>query len=428
MATLSGSSTLEVRGGCFYQHHQHGKYSAGGTKTRPLHCIRPLRATVSYESTGSSSSRWADSALPSLVAGAVLGLQLWIAPPIQAVDALKTCTCLLKECRVELARCIADPKCAANVACLQTCNNKPDETECQIGCGDLFENSVVDQFNECAVSRKKCVPQKPDEGIFPVPQPSALVQNFNTTDFTGKWYISSGLNPTFDIFDCQLHEFSASPKNLTGKLSWRIKTPDGGFFTRSALQNFVQDPQRPGILYNHGNEFLHYQDDWYILSAKTKNEDDDYVFVYYKGRNDAWDGYGGAVVYTRSKVLPPSIVPELTEAAKRVGLDFRKFQSTDNTCGPEPPLFARLEKKVEEGEQALVREVKEIEEEVVQVGKTEMSLFDKLKKGLLELKKDEDYLLRELGEEERALLGDLKMEATEVEKLFGKALPIRKLR
>ena len=34
--------------------------------------------------------------------------------------------------RVELARCIADPSCAANVACLQTCNNRPDETECQV--------------------------------------------------------------------------------------------------------------------------------------------------------------------------------------------------------------------------------------------------------------------------------------------------------
>lgn len=84
----------------------------------------------------------------------------------------------------------------------------------------------------------------------------------------------------------------------------------------------------------------------YILAAKTNGEPDDYVFVYYRGKNDAWDGYGGAVVYTRSKILPPSIIPELQQAAKRVKLDFNKFTPTDNTCGPEPPLFARLEKKV----------------------------------------------------------------------------------
>jgi violaxanthin de-epoxidase len=133
----------------------------------------------------------------------------------------------------------------------------------QIGCGDIFENSVVDQFNECAVSRKKCVPRKADQGAYPVPQPSVLVQKFDTVDFSGKWYISSGLNPTFDTFDCQVHEFSASPNKITGKLSWRIQTPDGGFITRTAVQNFVQDPGQPGILLNHGNEFLHYEDDWY---------------------------------------------------------------------------------------------------------------------------------------------------------------------
>jgi hypothetical protein len=53
--------------------------------------------------------------------------------------------------------------------------------------------------------------------------------------------------------------------NFAGNLNWRIATPDGGFFTRSAVQNFVQDENQPGILINHGNEFLHYQDDWSVL-------------------------------------------------------------------------------------------------------------------------------------------------------------------
>lgn len=132
----------------------------------------------------------------------------------------------------------------------------------QIKCGNLFENSVVDDFNECAVSRKKCVPKKSDVGEFPVPDPSVLVKNFNISDFTGKWYITSGLNPLFDTFDCQLHEFHVESNKLIGNLTWRIRTPDSGFFTRSGVQKFVQDPSQPGILYNHDNEYLHYQDDW----------------------------------------------------------------------------------------------------------------------------------------------------------------------
>ncbi|KAG9447909.1 hypothetical protein H6P81_014037 [Aristolochia fimbriata] len=358
----------------------------------------------------------------------LLACAIWTVPSADAVDALKTCTCLLKECRLELAKCIANPSCAANVACLQTCNNRPDETECQIKCGDLFENNVVDEFNECAVSRKKCVPQKSDVGEFPVPDASALVKNFNMADFNGKWYITSGLNPTFDTFDCQLHEFHVESNKLVGNLSWRIRTPDGGFFTRSALQKFVQDSSQPAILYNHDNEYLHYQDDWYILSSKIENKSDDYIFVYYKGRNDAWDGYGGAFVYTRSQVLPESIVPELERASKSVGRDFSTFIKTDNTCGPEPPLVERLEKTVEEGERTIVKEVEEIEAEVEKVGKTEVTLFQRLAEGFKELMKDEQNFVRDLSKEEMELLEGLKMEAAEVEKVFGQTLPLRKLR
>lgn len=74
----------------------------------------------------------------------------------------------------------------------------------------------------------------------------------------------------------------------------------GTWLLLCSLQMFKQDPEKPAILYNHDNEYLHYQDDWYIVASKP----DSYVVVYYKGTNDAWDGYGGAVVYTRARQLP----------------------------------------------------------------------------------------------------------------------------
>ncbi|XP_074307875.1 violaxanthin de-epoxidase, chloroplastic [Silene latifolia] len=372
--------------------------------------------------------KWSTLRMQLVNVSAAVACTFFVMSSAQAVDALKTCTCLLKECRVELAKCIANPSCAANVACLQTCNDRPDETECQIKCGDLFENKVVDEFNECAVSRKKCVPQKSDVGEFPIPDPAVLVKRFNIADFSGKWYISSGLNPTFDTFDCQLHEFHVEDGRLVANLGWRIKTPDGGFFTRSAVQRFVQDQTQPGILYNHDNEYLHYQDDWYILSSKIENQPDDYIFVYYRGRNDAWDGYGGAVIYTRSPTLPESILPELEKAAQSVGRDLKTFIRTDNTCGPEPPLVERLEKKVEEGEKTILSEVELLEGEVEKVKETEMTLLQRLVEGFRELQKDEEKFLRDLSKEEMEVLNELKMEAGEVEKLFGRALPIRKLR
>ena len=73
------------------------------------------------------------------------------------------------------------------------------------------------------------------------------------------------------------------------------------FATKYVVQTFEQDPNEGAILYNHDNEYLHYQDDWYVLAFK----EEEYVLVYYRGSNDAWDGYGGAVLYSRSKTVPP---------------------------------------------------------------------------------------------------------------------------
>lgn len=134
------------------------------------------------------------------------------------------------------------------------------------------------------------------------------------------------------------------------------------------------------------------------------------------------------MVYTRSAVLPESIIPQLEKAAKNVGRDFNTFIRTDNTCGPEPPLVERLEKTVEEGEEIIVKEVEEIEQEVEMLKNTETTLFQRLAEGFQELIKDKDYFLKELNKEEMDVLSELQMEASEVEKLFGRALPLRKLR
>ena len=94
---------------------------------------------------------------------------------------------------------MSSPKCLANVICINTCNGKEDEIGCQIKCGDLFENQVVGEFNKCAVSDMSCVPQQQDEGLYPVPAKETLVQKFDTKLWNGRWYITAGQNPLFDV-------------------------------------------------------------------------------------------------------------------------------------------------------------------------------------------------------------------------------------
>eukprot|EP00559_Dactyliosolen_fragilissimus_P005215 CAMPEP_0184858766 /NCGR_PEP_ID=MMETSP0580-20130426/3822_1 /TAXON_ID=1118495 /ORGANISM="Dactyliosolen fragilissimus" /LENGTH=468 /DNA_ID=CAMNT_0027355071 /DNA_START=247 /DNA_END=1653 /DNA_ORIENTATION=+ len=270
--------------------------------------------------------------------------------PANAADGKAIGLCLINKCRLPLAKCIANPKCLANVICINTCNGKEDETGCQIKCGDIFENDVVGEFNKCAVSDMDCVPTRSDDGSYPIPPPEVLVPKFDTSLWNGKWYITAGQNDLFDVFPCQVHFFTeTAPGKFFGKLNWRIEEPDGEFFTRDALQRFIQDPNQPGHLINHDNEYLHYEDDWYILDYAPDNNPEGvppFAFVYYRGANDAWVGYGGAVIYTRDSRLPTELLPRLREAAKKVNFDFdRDFKLTDNTC-----------KTINEGETLLLRE------------------------------------------------------------------------
>jgi violaxanthin de-epoxidase len=300
-------------------------------------------------------------------------------PALAATDSAAIGKCLLQKCRLPLARCVTDPVCAANLLCIQTCTGKPDESECQIKCGDEFSNDVVGAFTTCAVSEKKCVPQRQDDGSWPVPKEEALVESFSPSMFTGNWYITAGLNPAFDIFDCQLHKFSSPAGNkFVGDLQWRIKNAlvEQEFDTRTTIQEFVQDPKVPGILYNHDNEFLHYEDDWYILAAK----EDAYFVVYYRGNNDAWDGYGGAVVYTRSSKFPKEYSKEIDASLQKIGRSLKDFQYTNNTCKGKPTKTEDLvfvESRVATGinsvetsfAKELTKDIKIVEDDIVKVEK-----------------------------------------------------------
>ncbi|CAN0520045.1 unnamed protein product, partial [Scytosiphon promiscuus] len=43
-----------------------------------------------------------------------------------------------------------------------------------------------------------------DDGSWPVPPIESQAKAFNPKMMEGQWYISAGLNPAFDTFDCQV--------------------------------------------------------------------------------------------------------------------------------------------------------------------------------------------------------------------------------
>jgi violaxanthin de-epoxidase len=91
-----------------------------------------------------------------------------------------------------------------------------------------------------------------------------------------------------------------------------------------------------------------------------------------------------------------------------------------------------VEKEVEEGEKFVEEEIEEGESFFATIakklGQAQQVLFGRLDKGAQQLQLDQERFLQELGEEEKQLLTDLEMDASDVGKLFGNAIPIRKLR
>jgi len=260
-----------------------------------------------------------------------------------AVSAAKTTemqetgACLLQNCGKELAACVTDEKCLEDLVCLQGCFGAPDEGDCQIRCGDLYASKAVATFNTCAVTEKSCVAQRKDEGTYPVPPFDVLADGFtiDTMVKEKRWYIVAGLNKDFDTFDCQEHFFTKGEDGkMYIKINWRVNRPNGQFYERSDVQRFYQEPDGKAILHNNGNVMLHYQDDWYIPAYK----EGEYVYIYYRGTNDAWDGYGGATVYATTPTLNPDWIPELEAASKKVGVKWSDFVITDNSCKPAPEL------------------------------------------------------------------------------------------
>lgn len=372
-----------------------------------------------------------DAKAAKLAATLTLAASLLVSPmAVSAADGAAIGKCLLKSCQVELAKCVTNPGCAANLLCIQSCNGRADESACQIKCGDVFDNPVIGEFNKCAVSQKKCVPQRPNDDSYPLPAPGSMVEKFNTNLFTGKLYISAGLNQIFDTFPCQVHFFeSPSPGLVYGKLNWRVVEPDGEFLERNAVQRFVQDPNEPGHLLNHDNEYLHYQDDWYILDSSDK-KGEEFALVYYRGSNDAWDGYGGGFLYTRSPTCPEAIKPRIAAALEkglpsRMGLE--NWVYTDNSCKAAGDAAEKLKlreayasKELLLGEQklqqALTLERNQIGDEVV---KEERELSREAQRAVSRLEKQIEVYERGLAAAEKRAVKAVVLEVQEVERELG---------
>ena len=353
--------------------------------------------------------------------------------------------CVTQHCTSQLSKCLSDSDCSKGLGCFVACAAKDSigstainkEGSCQVRCMDLHENELLNEFTECSLTQNRCyAPLKADvryvvypwfssacdiqiqafrtnqlillpflKTRYPRLPPTLLDERLSKSSATtsneishllrGRWYITAGLNPTFDTFDCQIHEFSAPENILKRKLegvvaianfSYRVPLGNNEFSTKNApksLQlikdepfNSVKNVEEP--IFEEGKKWgiepfslsdrkgvaqpsngynlqltlrpnqMNYKDNWYILSYST---DVKYGFITlaYRGCNSAWDGYGGLNIYTRSpykidrlvsttvKSRQPgerAMVEGINAGLLKVGLSLNDLVQVDNSCRP----------------------------------------------------------------------------------------------
>jgi violaxanthin de-epoxidase len=133
------------------------------------------------------------------------------------------------------------------------------------------------------------------------------------------------------------------------------------------------------------------------------------------GSNDAWDGYGGAFLYTRQPTVDPKLVPRLEKAVERMRLKYRwsDFVLTDNSCNkPSESSTVLREKFVSK---ILITEEQQLQEQLTRLRNSAVNSLVNEEK---EAAKSIDYLEKELKDFENELLKD----ATQIEKTVESAV------
>jgi len=258
--------------------------------------------------------------------------------------------CFINKCGEQTKGLFANPRGIKGVSCLGRCKG---EQSCATRCFAEFGSKDLDNWLSCTIEENECVkvPKNVDNSAENLGY-STVVKNFDPSTLVGKWYKTDGLNPDYDLFDCQTNtfEFSEGSKSeLDMGIFFRVIRPEeygGGFWENGLTEHMIVDASgasdakaaeasgAPGrTMHTAGQMYgLKFDENWYIVGESDgKGDIPAFKLVAYKGHT-LQGNYEGSFVYSKESVLPAAAVPAVKEAAAKAGLDFDKFTRIDNTC------------------------------------------------------------------------------------------------
>jgi hypothetical protein len=251
--------------------------------------------------------------------------------------------CFINKCGDQTKQLFSNPRGIKGITCLGRCKG---EQSCAVRCFAEFGSEDLNNWLSCTIEENDCVkvPKNIDTTAESLGYTST-VKKFDPTILVGTWYKTNGLNPNYDLFDCQTNAFKATvgdASELDMDIFLRVKRPDdvgGGFWENALSEHMVVDAvlepnQPPGsrTMHTEGKmNGLTFDENWYILGQSDgKGDVPAFVLVAYKGHT-LQGGYEGSFVYAKEPVLPAAAVPAVKDAATKAGLNWDDYQRIENT-------------------------------------------------------------------------------------------------
>ena len=248
--------------------------------------------------------------------------------------------CFINKCGDQTKNLFSNPRGIKGVTCLGRCKG---EQSCATRCFAEFGSEDLNNWLSCTIEENECVkvPKNIDNSAENVGYSTAL-RKFDPKSLIGKWYKTDGLNPNYDLFDCQTNTFEASADDaseLDMGIFFRVLRPGGGFWENALTEHMVVDAVKGGAsseggrtMHTQGKMYgLQFDENWYIIGESDgKGDVPPFVLVAYRGHT-LQGNYEGSFVYSKEPVLPAAAVPAVREAAAKAGLNWDDYTRIDNT-------------------------------------------------------------------------------------------------
>lgn len=265
--------------------------------------------------------------------------------------------CFVSKCGDQTKALFSNPRGIKGVSCLGRCKG---EQSCATRCFAEFGSESLNNWLSCTIEENECVkvPKDIDNTAEKIGY-STVVRNFDPKSLVGSWYKTDGLNPNYDLFDCQTNTFELTAKNeLDMGIFFRVRRPvesGGGYWENALTEHMVVDaPESSSVVVPAANAAitdsndmnpagrtmhtagkmygLQFSENWYILGESDGSGGvPPFKLVAYKGHT-LQGNYEGAFVYAKEPVLPEAAKPAIRAVASKAGLDYDSFTRIDNTC------------------------------------------------------------------------------------------------